>query len=97
MPGSGGQSVYINQTELVCFTAFSGMLAPAYMSFRLASSGHEGPPSRAGVKWVLASPLTEEYEGDRVWGVNVPPLLFKHSATQVIYVAEINYFHIWHS
>lgn len=81
MPGSRGQSVYINQTELICFTAFSGVLAPAYMSFRLASSGHGGPPSRAGARWALASPLTEEYEGDREWGVNVPPPpMFSHSA-----------------
>ncbi len=77
MPGSRGQSAYINQTELICFTAFSGVLAPVYMGFRLASSGHGGPPCRAGGweegRWALASPLTEEYEGDREWGVNVSP------------------------
>lgn len=93
MPGSRGQSAYINQTELICFTAFSGVLAPAYMSFRLASSGHGGPPSRAGARGALAIPPTEEYEGDKEWGVNVspqpPP---KCPTTQLIYAAEMNSF-----
>lgn len=67
--------MYINQTELICFTAFSGALAPVYMGFRLASSGHGGAPSREGARWALASPLTEGYEGETEGGggVNVPP------------------------
>ena len=80
MPGSRGQSVYINQTELVCFTAFSGVLALAYMRFRLASNEHGGPPSRAA-GWVLANPLAEECEGDREGCTWVPlPQPFNHAA-----------------
>lgn len=69
MPGSTGQSAHINQTDLMCFTAFSAMLAPVYMSFRPASNGHRGLPSRAGAKWVVSSPIAEGYEGDREQGV----------------------------
>lgn len=96
MPGSRGQSAYINQTELICFTAFSGVLAPAYTSFRLASSGHGGPPSRAGARWASASPLAEEYEGDREWSVNVSPQPTppppKCSTTRLIYATGMNSF-----
>lgn len=96
MPGSRGQSVYINQTELICFTAFSGVLAPVYMSFRLASSGHGGPPSRAGARWALASPLTDKYEEDRERGANVAPCppMFNHSSdlcswNELLYIGQI--------
>lgn len=92
MPGSRGQSARINQTELICFTAFSGVLAAAYMSFRLASSGHGGPPSRAGARWALASPLAEEYEGDRERSVNVSPHPPRCSTTRLIYATEMNSF-----
>lgn len=92
MPGSRGQSACINQTELICFTAFSGVLAAAYTSFRPASSGHGGPPSRAGARWALASPLAEEYEGDREWSVNVSPQPPQCSTTRLIYATEMNSF-----
>lgn len=92
MPGSRGQSVYINQTQLICFTAFSGLLAPAYMSSRLASSGHQGPPSGPGAGGKSWRALwTQERGGD--WRQRGRRNVFPPSpyclSTLLIYVAQM--------